>query len=73
MNESLDDRLDAAMRTLRAELDHDLDHDAVAPFRPTPRRSPMLASVVVVFAALGAVFWATRGDDESMVSTWPNP
>jgi len=65
---SIDDVIGAATRDLQVGVEA-ID---IEPFRPTRRRSPLVAGVALLAVAAGAVVWAARPADESIVSG-PSP
>ncbi len=62
---SLDDLVGAATGDLRVEL-ATLD---VVPFRPTRRRSPLVAGVATIVVVAGAAVWVSRPSAETVVSS----
>jgi len=61
---SIDDLLGGATRDLRI----DVESIDIEPFRPTRRRSPLVAGLAMIAVTIGAVVWVGRPTDESIVS-----
>lgn len=63
-NRSLDDLLGAATRDLHAEV----DQVSIEPFRPSPRRSPLVAAAAVVAIVGIGAFWVSRPGPDTVVT-----